>query len=61
MKISHCGPLLHLVMCVNSADCVGDSASMGNAGHSSHSVFGPLEMQRLLERCMWLSLDVAVP
>lgn len=31
MKISHCGPVLHLVMCVNSADCVGDSASMGNA------------------------------
>lgn len=64
MKISHCGPVLHLVMCVNSAD--SECRRLGIHGkrmviHVILSVLGPLETQRLLKKSRWLSLDVAVP
>lgn len=56
MKISHCGPVLYLAMC-RRLSIHGKHMVI----HVFLSVLWLLEMKRLLKKCRWLSLDVAVP
>lgn len=60
MKISYCGAVLLLVMCVNVAGCVGDSIPRKcMVTQALLSVLGPLETHWELDKCRWPSLDAA--